>query len=161
MVSTNYGSGNQQIVVSPNASEGIVSSLEYFHWVEEPGNDELKKLWQERYGLDEPIIAPAVNVWNAVHLWAEAVQKAGTINTDDVIATLERGLAFDGPNGHVVLRPYSHHLRQNIYIARGNRQQSFDIIEVHKAVDPFFEDEVCNVIKHPETAEHFTPEGYE
>lgn len=161
MVSTNYGSGNQQIAVSANAGAGIISSLEYFHWVEALGNDEFKKLWQQRYGLEEPIIAPAINVWNAFHLWAEAVQKAGTIRTDNVIATLESGLSFDGPNGKVSLRPCSHHLRQNMYIARGNRQHSFDILEVHKGVDPFFEDEVCDLIKHPETAEHFIPEGYE
>ncbi len=161
MVSTNYGSGNQQIAVSPGAGENIVSSLEYFNWAEEPGNVELKKLWKERYGLDEPIIAPAVNVWNAIHLWVEAVQKAGTINTDKVIATLESGLSFYGPNGQVSLRPSSHHLRQNMYIARGNRKHGFDIIEVHKGVDPFFEDEVCNLIKQPDTAEHFTPSGYQ
>jgi branched-chain amino acid transport system substrate-binding protein len=160
LVSTNYGSGNQQIAVSKDAGEDIISSLEYFHWAGEPGNAELKRLWQERYGLDEPIIAPAVNVWNAIHLWVEAVQKAGTIRTDEVIATLERGLSFDGPNGLVTLRPRSHHLRQNMYIARGNRKQGFDIIEVHKGVDPFFEDRVCDLIEYPETAEHFTPEGY-
>lgn len=160
MVSTNYGSGNQQIVVSPNAGEGIVSSLEYFHWAEGLGNDELKKLWKKRYGRDEPIIAPAVNVWNAVHLWAEAVKKAGTIKTDDVIAALESGLSFNGPNDTVSLRNRSHHLRQNIYIAIGNRQHGFDIIEVHKEVDPFFEDKVCDLVKHPETAEHFIPNGF-
>ena len=161
MVSTNYGSGNQQIAVSTKAGEGIVSSLEYFHWAKALGNDELKTLWKNRYGLDEPIIAPAVNVWNAVHLWAEAVRKAGTIETDNVIAALESGLSFNGPNGQVTLRPRSHHLRQNMYIARGNRQHSFDILEVHKSVDPFFEDEVCDLLNHPETAEHFIPEGYE
>jgi branched-chain amino acid transport system substrate-binding protein len=161
MVSTNYGSGNQQIAVSPDAGEGIVSSLEYFHWAKELGTDELKKLWEERYGLDEPIIAPAVNVWNAVHIWAEAVRKAGTVQIDDVIAALENGLSFDGPNGNVTLRPRSHHLRQNMYIARGNRQHSFDILEVHRGVDPFFEDSVCDLIKYPETAEHFTPKDYE
>jgi hypothetical protein len=31
---------------------------------------------------------------------------------------------------------------------------------VHKGVDPFFEDRVCDLIEYPETAEHFTPEGY-
>ncbi|MET0007605.1 MAG: ABC transporter substrate-binding protein [Candidatus Thiodiazotropha sp. 6PLUC9] len=160
MVSTNYGSGNQQIAVSPGAGENIVSSLEYFHWAEETGNDELKKLWREHFGLDEPIIAPAVNVWNAVHLWAEAVRKTGSIDTDEVIATLERGLSYNAPNGQVTLRPRSHHLRQNMYIARGNRRSGFDIIEVHKGVDPFFEDAACDLIERPETAEHFTPEGY-
>jgi branched-chain amino acid transport system substrate-binding protein len=160
IVSTNYGSGNQQRDVSTDAGNEIVSSLEYFHWAKEPGNTELKRLWKERYGLEEPIIAPAVNVWNAVHLWAKAVQMAGSADTEQVIATLEGGLSFDGPNGRVTLRPRSHHLRQNMYIARGNRKQGFDIIEIHKRVDPFFEDEVCDLINNPETAEHFIPEGY-
>jgi hypothetical protein len=48
-----------------------------------------------------------------------------------------------------------------MYIARGNRQHRFDILEVHKSVDPFFEDEVCDLLTHPETAEHFIPESYE
>ena len=160
MVSTNYGSGNQEIVVSPNAGDGIISSLEYFHWVKEPGNEEFKKLWKERYGLEEPIIAPAVDVWNAVHLWAEAVRKAGSVKTDKVIAALESGLSFEGPNGKVTLRPCSHHLRQNIYIARGNREHGFDIIDVQKEVDPFFEDKVCDLCKHPKTAKHYIPEGF-
>jgi branched-chain amino acid transport system substrate-binding protein len=160
VVSTNYGSGNQQLAVSPNVGEGITSSLEYFNWIEERGNDTFKKLWEERYGTEEPIIAPAVNVWNAFHLWAEAVKKTGAIKTQAVIATLERGLSFDGPNGLVTLRPRSHHLRQNIYIARGNRLNGFDVIEVHKGAAPFFEDRVCDLIERPETAEHFTPEGF-
>jgi branched-chain amino acid transport system substrate-binding protein len=158
--STNYGSGNQQMVVSPDAGEDIVSSHEYFHWAADSGNDELKSLWEERYGMDEPIIAPAVNVWNAVHLWAQAVRISGSTSTNDIIATLEKGLSFIGPTGNVTLRPRSLHLRQNMYIARGNRQHGFDIIEVHKGVDPFFEDEVCDLVKNPETAEHYTPEGY-
>lgn len=159
MVSTNYGSGNQQIVVSSEAGEGIVSSLEYFDWIDVPANDRFKKLWAEQYGQVEPIIAPAVNVWNAVHLWAKAVEKAGTSERDKVIAALESGLSFDAPNGTVTLRPNSHHLRQNIYIARGNSERSFDTIEVREGVDPFFEDEMCDLIKYPATAKHYTPEG--
>ena len=160
MVSTNYGSGNQQVVVSPDAGEGIVSSLEYFMWIKEPANERLKELWKARYGLDEPIIAPAIDVWNAVNLWAKAVQKAGTTKTDKVIDALESGLSFDAPNGKVTLRPCSHHLSQNIYIARGNRQRGFDILEILKDVDPFFEDKVCDLCKNPKTAKHFTPEDY-
>ncbi|MES9941887.1 MAG: ABC transporter substrate-binding protein [Candidatus Thiodiazotropha sp. 6PLUC2] len=46
MVSTNYGSGNQQREISHDAGENIASSLEYFNWIEEPGNDAYKKLWK-------------------------------------------------------------------------------------------------------------------
>lgn len=157
IVSTNYGSGNQQVVVSPDAGEGIVASQEYFMWIDEPNNGPFMALWEEAYGLDEPIISEAADVWNAVHVWAAAVEIAGTTDNDAVIAALESGVSFEGPNGTVSMQPGSHHLRQNIYIVRGNREHAFDVIEKFEYVEPSFEDEVCDLIANPDTAEHFVP----
>ena len=67
IVSTNYGSGNQQVVVSPDAGEGVIVSQEYFHWIDEPKNEEFKKIWQAAYGDKEPIISEAADAWNAAH----------------------------------------------------------------------------------------------
>ena len=159
IVSTNYGSGNQQVVVSPDAGEGIVASQEYFMWIDEPGNEPFMAKWEAAYGLDEPIISEAADVWNAVHIWAAAVEKAGTTDADAVIEALESGLSFDGPNGMVTMQPGSHHLKQNIYIVRGNREHGFDVIQKLEAVAPSFEDEKCDLIANPDTAEHFTPES--
>ncbi len=157
IVSTNYGSGNQQVVVSPDAGEGIVASQEYFMWIDEPNNEPFMARWEEAYGLDEPIISEAVDVWNAVHIWAAAVEVAGSTANDAVIAALEGGISFEGPNGTVSMQPASHHLRQNIYIVRGNREQAFDVIEKFEYVVPSFEDEVCDLIANPDIAEHFVP----
>ena len=55
------------------------------------------------------------------------------------------------------MQPGSHHLRQNIYIVRGNREHAFDVIEKFEYVVPSFEDEVCDLIANPDTAEHFVP----
>ncbi|MDJ0895078.1 MAG: ABC transporter substrate-binding protein [Alphaproteobacteria bacterium] len=159
IVSTNYGSGNQQVVVSPDAGEGIIASQEYFMWIDEPKNEEFKAKWKAAYGLEEPIISEAADVWNAVHIWAKAVEKAGTVETDAVIAALESGLSFEGPNGLVTMQPGSHHLKQNIYIVRGNRNHGFDVAQVYEQVEPSYEDEVCDLIKNPDIAEHFVPEG--
>lgn len=159
IVSTNYGSGNQQVVVSPDAGEGIVASQEYFMWIDEPGNEEFKSKWEAAYGLDEPIISEAADVWNAVHIWAVAVEMAGTTDSDAVIEALESGISFEGPNGTVTMQPGSHHLKQNIYIVRGNRTHGFDVIQKFESVAPSFEDAVCNLIDNPDTAEHFTPEN--
>jgi urea transport system substrate-binding protein len=157
IVSTNYGSGNQQVVVSPDAGEGIVASQEYFMWIEGASNDAFKALWKAKYGLDEPIISEAASTWNAVNLWAMAVEKAGTTENDKVIAALESGLTFEGPNGLVTLQPKSHHLKQNIYIVQGNRDHGFDVIKTYESVAPSFEDEKCDLIANPATAEAFTP----
>jgi branched-chain amino acid transport system substrate-binding protein len=159
IVSTNYGSGNQQVVVSPDAGEGIVASQEYFMWIDEPQNEPFKELWEAEYGLDEPIISEAANTWNSVHLWAAAVEKAGTTDAGPVIEALQDGVSFEGPNGQVTLQPGSHHAKQNIFIVRGNREHAFDVIEVFEQVAPSYEDEVCDLITNPETAEHFVPEA--
>jgi branched-chain amino acid transport system substrate-binding protein len=42
---------------------------------------------------------------------------------------------------------------------RGNREHAFDVIEVFEQVAPSYEDEVCDLITNPETAEHFVPEA--
>ncbi len=159
VVSTNYGSGNQQVVVSPQAGEGLVSAMGYFPSVESDANAEFLAAWEEAYGTDTPVVAGAVDVWNAVHLWAAAANKAGTTDADEVIAALESGLTFEAPNGTVTLEPGSHHLRQDIYIARGDANNGFEIIATFEDSEPTYENEVCNLIDNPDAAEHFTPEG--
>ena len=159
VVSTNYGSGNQQVVVSPQAGKGLIANQGYFQVVDNPTNAEFVKLWTAKYGDKEPIISEAVDTWNAVHLWAEAVVKAGMIDSGPVIGALESGLTFDAPNGTVMLEPGSHHLRQNIYIVEGDTQHSFKVLETFENVAPVYENEKCDLIANPDLAEHFTPDS--
>lgn len=157
LVSTNYGSGNQQVVVSPAAGKGLIANQGYFEVVDNPTNAEFVKMWHAKYGAKEPIISEAVDTWNAVHLWAEAVKKAQSADADKVIAALESNLTFDAPNGTVKLEPGSHHLRQNIYIAEGDDKHSFNIVETINDVAPVFENEKCDLVANPDLVEHFTP----
>lgn len=159
VVSTNYGGGNQQVVVSPQAGEGIVAALEYFAWLDTPRNKAFKASWEKAYGNKEPVTAVAVDVYNAVHLWAKAANKAKSAEPAKVIQAFEEGegVAFDSPAGPVSMQPKSHHVRQNIYIGVGTKTQSFDIVETYASVAPKFEDQVCDLVAKPQTAQHFTP----
>jgi branched-chain amino acid transport system substrate-binding protein len=159
VVSTNYGSGNQQVVVSPAAGQGLISAMGYFPSVENDANAMFKSMWEAKYGTDTPIVAGAVDVWNAVHLWAAAANKAGSTNPTKVIVALESGLSFEAPNGYVTLEPGSHHLRQDIYIAKGDRNHGFEVVQIFPDSAPTFENEKCDLITIPGTVEHFTPEG--
>lgn len=158
VVSTNYGSGNQQVVVSPKAGKGLIANQGYFMEVDNPTNAEFVKRWRAKYGSDTPVISEAVDVWNAVQLWAAAVRKADTLESDAVIAALESGLTLDAPNGMVKLEPGSHHLRQNIYIAEGDDKHGFSILETFTDVAPSYENEKCDLVANPKLAEHFSPE---
>lgn len=157
VISTNYGSGNQQVVVSPNAGEGIVSSQNYFMWIDTPENARFKALWEKKYGISEPIISEAVDTWNAVHLWAEAVKKAGTTEPEKVIAALQSGLTFESPEGEIKLQPGSHHLVHNVYIVRGDRNHGFEVVKLFEKVAPVYEDQVCDLVSKPETSKQFEP----
>lgn len=159
VVSTNYGSGNQQVVVSPAAGAGLIASQGYFMPVENAANAAFVSAWTAKYGTDEPIVAGAVDTWNAVHLWAAAVNKAGSAEPEATIAALESGATFAAPNGTVAFTPGSHHLLQNIYIAEGDANHGFKIIETMENVAPSYEDQMCDLIKDPTIATQFTPEA--
>lgn len=157
VVSSNYGSGNQQVVVSPTAGEGLIASQGYFMEVDSVANAAFVELWTNKYGDDIPIVSSAVDVWNAVHIWAAAVEKAGNADPEAVIVSLESGITFDAPNGMVTMEPGSHHLRQNIYIARGDTNHGFNIVETFEDAAPSYENEKCDLIANPNLVEHFTP----
>ncbi|MCF2871986.1 ABC transporter substrate-binding protein [Octadecabacter sp. G9-8] len=158
VVSSNYGSGNQQVVVSTQAGEGLIASAGYFMHVDNPANDEFVAQWIDAYGDGTPIVSVAVDTWNAVHVWAAAAEAAGTTDADAVIAALESGITFDAPNGTVTMEPGSHNLRQNIYIVRGNADSAFDTVLKIEDAAPSYENEVCDLVASPDLAEHFTPE---
>ncbi len=158
VVSSNYGSGNQQVVLSPAAGKGIIASDAYFMSVDTAENNTLVKMWNKKYGDDTPIVSGAVNVWNAVHAWAAAVEKAGKTDAKAVIAALESGdISFDAPNGRVSMEAGSHHMRQNIYIVEGDANHKFKVVEVFENAAPTYENQVCDLVKNPKLAESFTP----
>ena len=82
IVSTNYGSGNQQVVVSPDAGEGIVVSQEYFMWIDEPKNEPFKQLWEAAYGAQgADHLRGGRRLERGASLGA-AVEKAGTTDAE-------------------------------------------------------------------------------
>lgn len=157
VISTNYGSGNQQVVVSPDAGEGVISSQNYFMWIDTPQNDEFKALWEAKYGLREPIISEANDTWNAVHLWALAAEKAGSTEPEAVVDALESGISFDAPEGPITLEAGSHHLVHNVYIVRGDRQHGFEVVQTYEQVPPSYENEVCNLQEDEAVSMQFEP----
>jgi branched-chain amino acid transport system substrate-binding protein len=159
IISTNYGSGNQQVVVSSEAGDGIYASQNYFMVVDTPMNEKFIALWEEKYGeIEEPIISEANDTWNAVMLWAAAAEKAGSVEPEAVIDALERGITIESPEGTVKMLP-SHHLMHQVYLARGDDSHSFEIIQHFEDVMPTYEQQVCNLVENPEVSKQFIPQN--
>ena len=158
IVSTTYGGVGENIDLEPEFSEGVVGSQAYFIGINTPENKKFLEMWEARYGDITYITIEVVTLWNAVHLWAKAVNIVGNTKPNAVIAALESGMTFKGPNGRVALDPRSHHLRQNMYIAKIDNNRTFKIVKRFKDVDASFESEQCNLVANPKLVEHFTPD---
>lgn len=158
LVSPTFGLGNEQVVLSPQESKGIIAAYPYFQELESAENARFVQMWHEEYGKDYSYITDsAVSVWNGWHLWAEAVENAGSVDRDDVIEALESGISTDSPSGQVVMDGPSHHVSQPVSIARTNEAKGFTVLETRADVAPEFEQSKCDLVENPETNKQFTP----
>ena len=158
VISTNYGSGNQQVAISAAAGEGVIVCLEYVPSVNNAANTTFKSAWTKRFkGGSEQIIDEAANTWTAWNLWAAAAEKAGSTDAPKVIAALRDGITFNSPSGLVKADGATNHLIRPMYIAKGNKKHGFDIVQTIDNVAPEYEQSVCNLIKNPGTHRQFVP----
>ena len=159
VVSTSFGLGSEQVALDAASSEGIIVAYPYFQELDNPTNAEFTAAWYDAFGDDYPYITDlAVYVWEGWHLWADAVNRAGTLDREAVIAELETGtVGFDSPKGPVTLDGPSHHLVQPVSLARANDSNGFDVIETFENIPPSFEQQSCDLIANPDTNEQFTP----
>jgi len=159
IVSATYALGNEQVVLDPKEGEGIYVTYPYFQELENPANKQFVSMWHKRYGQNYPYITDSANiVWTGWHLWASAVKKAGTLETNKVIAALESGIEFDAPEGRVKIDPTTHHVIHNVYLGRGNNKHGFDIVKDFGPIAPKWHRQTFDLIKDPSLKKQFTPE---
>ena len=98
IVSTTFGLGNEHIALEPAAQENLYVAYSYFQELDTPENAAFVAAWQDAYGSDYPYITDlAVDTWDGWHMWAEAVERAGTTDREAVIAELQKGANFVSP----------------------------------------------------------------
>ncbi|HEX2393143.1 MAG TPA: ABC transporter substrate-binding protein [Solirubrobacterales bacterium] len=159
IVSPTFGLGNEQVVLPANESKEITVAYPYIESLENPVNKKFVQEYKKRFGANAYVTDSAVTVWNGWHLWAEAVEKAGSTDREAVIDALQEGegISFDSPSGKVTMDPGSHHVTQDISIAKTNDKHGFTVISTKEDVPPSYEDEVCDLVKDPSTNQQFTP----
>ncbi len=159
IVSTTFGLGSEQLAVDADAARNITVAYTYFQELDTPANAEFVAMWYDEYGDDYPYITDlAVSVWDGWHLWAEAVNNAGTLDRAAVIAELESGnVSVDGPKGTITFDGPSHHVIQQVSLAQTNDSQGFDVIATYDDIPPTWEQDTCDLIANPNTDQQFTP----
>ena len=91
----------------------IVDQRYYFHWPESDRNKAFVKAYMDDH-KDYPS-AWAAQGYDGVYFLAEAIKKAGSLDTDKVIAALE-GITIDAPRGKATLRKEDHQLSSDFMV---------------------------------------------
>jgi branched-chain amino acid transport system substrate-binding protein len=120
--------------LGPDA-EGIYLGGTYYTSIDTQENKEFLEALRAKFG--EKTETPnelSVPQYDAVHLYALAVKKAGTTDTDAVVKALSE-VTFDGPRGQVQMSK-QRHAPLTMYLSQVNAQGDTTIIKSYPHVDP-------------------------
>ncbi len=159
MFSTDFGVGNEHIVLSKEESDGMHAAYSYVHELDTPANKAFLGRMQDKFGDDAPYLNElSIAAYYAVYHWAEAVKRAGTLERMPVIEALEDGTPFDGPGGLSTIDPQTHHRICDVHIAEV-KDNAFQVLETHAQLAPTDTQAVCNLIENPNENQYFTIES--
>lgn len=114
---------------------GHLAAWNYFMSVKSPENDAFKKAWAAYVkkhslpgGTDRVTNDPMEATYVGMHMWAQAVTKAGTTNVDAVRKAMA-GQTFKAPSGFTLkMDEKNHHLWKPVMIAEIQADGQFDIV---------------------------------
>ena len=121
---------------APPAMSDMYITTNYIEEIDSEASNTFKDAWHEMFP-DEPYIGEEAEAeYVGIHLWAKAVELAGTTEVEAVIDALETGISFDGPAGTVTIDPATHHCIRNIYLMHCDEQHNVTEVKRWEAVAP-------------------------
>ena len=128
---------DEEVVTSglgPEVSAGAYVSFDYFMTIDQPNNKAFLKRFFAKFGKDALMNTVGVGMYNAAHMAAMAIAKAGSTDTDKVREAL-KGLTFDGaPQGPVTMRAEDNQAVLPSYLMRV--RPGWTGVERHVRADP-------------------------
>lgn len=106
----------------------------YFQSLDTPANRDWIAGFRTEFGRDRVTGDPMEPDWCLVHLWKQAVEKAGSFDTEAVRQAFRDGLEFAGPGGPVRLDPKTQHTTKWCRIGRIRADRQFEL--VHESAGP-------------------------
>lgn len=115
---------------------GNLAAWNYFMSLKNPTNAAFIKEWTayaKAKNLPGQSTKPLTNdpmeaSYIGIHMWAQAVKKAGSTDTDKVIAAMA-GQTFKAPDGYTVeMDPKNHHLHKPVFIGEIKADGQFNVV---------------------------------
>ncbi|TXL70142.1 urea ABC transporter [Vineibacter terrae] len=145
LASTTFG--NEVVITSPEEHNGIHVVFGYLEGINTPENKAFVETIHTKYNIPH-MTELAAMTYHGVHLWAEGVRKANSIDRMKVIEALESGLTFAGPAGKTTLDAKTHHNILDVYIGEA-KDKKFVVLEKFPVQTPADTAAVCDLKKNP------------
>jgi len=107
---------------------GHYTSFNYFQSVDSPENDSFVQRYKAKYGEDEVTNAVMEAAYFQTYLLAQAIESAGTTDTDALIFEGLPGQELVAPQGKVKIDEKNHHTWLWARIGQANEQGQFDVV---------------------------------
>ncbi len=135
--------------IGPEYVEGHYATWSYFQTIDRPENKAWIANFKSQYGDDRVTSDPMQVAYSMVHLWAQAVETAGTTDIE-AVRQAAYGQAFEAPGGLMTIEP-NHHTAKIIRIGMAQKDGLFEIVsETDAAIEPLAWDQSL-----PETKGYF------
>ncbi|MCE6996616.1 urea ABC transporter substrate-binding protein [Saccharothrix sp. S26] len=119
--------------IGPENVAGHLVAWNYYQTTTTPANDAFVKAFKAKYGADKVTSDPMEAGYNAVHLWAEAVKKAGTTEVE-AVRKAAGGITIEAPEGTTTIDGENQHVAKTARI--GLVQADGQIKEVWSSPGP-------------------------
>lgn len=113
--------------ISPGDVAGHYAAWNYFQSVDRPANREFVRRFKARFGDDRVTCDAIVAAYNAVMIWAQAVDELGTAEAGTVVDHLGRQ-SLNAPDAIVTVDPESHVCWRQFHVGRARSDGQFDIV---------------------------------
>jgi len=122
--------------IGPEYLQGHYAAWNYFMTVDTPENKKFVEAFKAKYGQDRVTNDPMEAAYIMVHLWKQAVEKAGTADDIAKVRAAALGQTFAAPEGEVTLEN-NHHLAKFVRIGEVRDDGMVEIVySTDKAVAP-------------------------
>ncbi|WP_323174272.1 urea ABC transporter substrate-binding protein [Natrialba sp. PRR66] len=159
--STTMAQGYEHRRLDPPALEDMYVGVNYMEELETDRNAAFVDAFYEQFPDADYLNQEAQNNYFSIHMWAEAVEAAGTFDQEAVIAELEDGIEVEAPEGDVELDPETHHMTHHMRIGRADGEHEVTFSD-EQYIEPSFLHEVgCNLPDDPEQTQYEPDEFYD
>lgn len=154
IASTTMGAGNEQIALTVDEVDGMMMVYSYSKELPTPENNSFLRRWAKRYGNTDDIHELAVATYQGVHVWAEAVRRAGSVEREQVLESFAGGVNIGAPTGDLAIDPLTHHAITSVHLVEV-KEQKMEVVKSFPAVQPLDTQIVCNLKMKPDDNQQY------